>query len=268
MTGIERNSVKNQTLWEGRIIAWFSCGAASAVAAKLMLEKYGSRVQVVNCDMRADEHEDNERFLLDAQEWLGVEIKRIKSPKYTGIDDVFERARFMAGPAGARCSTEMKKVPRFAFQDAADVHVFGYTVEEAARIARFEQGNPELFCEWPLRDAGLSKQDCFRILEDAGIRRSAMYDLGYKNANCVGCVKSTSAPYWNRVRRTHPGVFELRARRSRELNVRLIQITVGGKRERIYLDELTPEMGKQEVEVDMSCGPFCAAPEVKETAAN
>lgn len=249
----------NLPLWEGRVIAWFSCGAASAVNAKLIVEKYGSRAEVVNCDMRKDEHEDNERFLLETQVWLGVNIRRIKSQKFNSVDEVFAKERYMAGPDGARCTVEMKKVPRFHFQDVADVHSFGYTADprEIQRIASFERANPELFVEWPLRDAGITKADCFNILAQAGIRPSAMYDLGFNNANCFGCVKSTSAPYWNRTRRVRPDIFELRASRSRELGVRLVQITINGKRERIFLDELTPEMGKQELEPEISCGPEC-----------
>lgn len=258
----ERDNVVNLALWDGRVIAWFSCGAASAVNAKLIVEKYGERAEVVNCDMRKDEHEDNERFLRDAQEWLGVEIKRISSTKFSSVDEVFVKERYMAGPDGARCTVEMKKVPRFHYQDVADIHSFGYTSDarELLRIAEFEKANPELFVEWPLRDASLTKQDCFDILAKAGVRRSAMYDLGFNNANCFGCVKVTSPPYWNRVRRVRPDVFALRAKRSRELGVRLIQITINGKRERIFLDELTPAMGKQEPEPEVSCGPHCVAP--------
>lgn len=59
---------------EGQVIAvWFSCGAASAVAAKLTLERYGNLcdVRVVNNPV-AEEDEDNRRFLADVQDWLGV----------------------------------------------------------------------------------------------------------------------------------------------------------------------------------------------------
>lgn len=52
---------------EGKHVAvWFSCGAASAVAAKLTLDKYGStnRVSIINNPIQ-EEHEDNQRFLSD-----------------------------------------------------------------------------------------------------------------------------------------------------------------------------------------------------------
>lgn len=200
----------NLALWEGRVIAWFSCGAASLVMSKMTIEKYGDRCVVVNCDMRNDEHPDNQRVFLAAEAWLDRKIIRIASKKFASVDEVFEKERYMAGVEGARCSTEMKKIPGMLFRDVADVHCWGYTVDEQDRIARFERNNPELFLEWPLRDAGLTKQGCFDILAKAGIRRSAMYDLGFNNANCFGCVKSTSPPYWNRVRRVRPDVFDSR----------------------------------------------------------
>ena len=48
-----------------RIVVWFSCGAASAVAAKLAVETYGDRCHVVYCDTLASEHPDNARFFAD-----------------------------------------------------------------------------------------------------------------------------------------------------------------------------------------------------------
>lgn len=246
-------------IWDGRVLAWFSCGAASAVMSKLLVEKYGARCEVINNWMENDEDADNRRFMLDCEPWIGATIKQIKSPKYSSINEVFEKERYMAGPDGARCTVEMKKVPRFLYQDVADIHCLGYTVDEQKRIREFEQNNPELFLEWPLRDAGLTKQDCFDIIAKAGIQRPAMYDKGYKNANCPGCVKVTSPPYWRRVKRTHPQVFDLRVKQSRELGVKLIQITVNGKRERIFLDELQPWMGRKSKEESVDCGPFCDA---------
>ena len=50
------------------IVVWFSCGAASAVAAKKTIEKYGSthNVVVVNTPIY-NEHPDNQRFLKDVE---------------------------------------------------------------------------------------------------------------------------------------------------------------------------------------------------------
>lgn len=246
--------VRQPLFWDGRVIAWFSCGAASAVAAMLAVDKYGSRCLVANHDMSSDEHPDNLRFRDEVSSWLGVPIITVPAP-YPSVDAVFEATSFMASPKGARCSAEMKRVPGNSFAYIEDVQIFGYPADEADRIKRFQRNNPEIQWEWNLLEAGITKAECFEILRKAGIRRSAMYDLGYKNANCFGCVKSTSPAYWNRVRRDRPDIFELRARRSRELGVRLIQVTRNGDRQRIFLDELARE-DAGDPEASLSCGPF------------
>ena len=58
------------------IVVWFSCGAASAVAAKKTIEKYGDThiVRVVNNPI-AEEDIDNLRFLDDVAYWLNKEIE-------------------------------------------------------------------------------------------------------------------------------------------------------------------------------------------------
>lgn len=51
-----------------RILAWFSAGAASAVATKLTISEYGhSNVTVAYCDT-GSEHPDNKRFITDCEQ--------------------------------------------------------------------------------------------------------------------------------------------------------------------------------------------------------
>lgn len=232
-----------------RRIVWFSCGAASACAAKLALQK--GPAEVVYCNSMASEHEDNARFLADVERWIGVKIQIIGG-KFKTVDEVVNSSRYMAGPAGARCTVELKKKPRFAFQRPDDVHIFGFTAEERLRIKRFEHNNHELRLEWVLRDYGLTKPDCLRMIEHAGIKLPMMYQLGYANNNCPGCLKVTSPAYWNKIRRDFPAVFETRMQQSRELNVKLVQL----KGKRIYLGEL-PAEADEVVKENLSCGPDC-----------
>jgi 3'-phosphoadenosine 5'-phosphosulfate sulfotransferase (PAPS reductase)/FAD synthetase len=74
---------------KSRVIAWFSCGAASAVATKLALDEFPGCIPVY-CDTGA-EHEDNKRFLKDCEKWFGKEILVLRSKRYKDIWDVFER---------------------------------------------------------------------------------------------------------------------------------------------------------------------------------
>jgi hypothetical protein len=236
-----------------RVVVWYSDGAASAVAAALAIRQYGDRCVVVKCDTTNDEHQDNARFRRDVERWIGRSVLLIRSSKYSGVDEVFERDKYMAGIAGARCTLMLKKKVRYEFQEPGDTHVFGYTADEGARIERFEQNNPDLTCEWILRDENIYKDDCYRIIDEAGIALPAMYKLGYDHNNCIGCVKATSAGYWNRIRRDFPDVFEKRVRQSRDIGVRLTRV----RNKRVFLDELPLNYGRGMSDGNIECGPFC-----------
>lgn len=122
-----------------RLVCWFSCGATSAVAAKLaLLDTEGIDTHVVYCDT-GSEHPDNLRFLKDVERWISHPIEIIKSAEYADIWDVFRKTRWLVGVAGARCTTELKKLPRLAYQQPGDVQVFGFDADEAGRVKRFKQ---------------------------------------------------------------------------------------------------------------------------------
>jgi hypothetical protein len=133
------------------------------------------------------------------------------------------------------------------------MHIFGLTADEERRIVRFEKQNPDLDMEWILRDADIKKEDCYKILSAAGISLPVMYSLGFKNNNCIGCVKSTSFAYWDRVRKYFPEVFKKRCEQSRKIGCRLIEYH--GKR--IFLDELPDPITDKRRERSIECGVIC-----------
>ena len=240
------------------IAVWFSCGAASAVAAKMTLDKYASiaRVRILNNPV-VEEDADNRRFLLDVQAWLGVEIETVSARRYPlqSARDVWEQRSFMSGPKGAPCTIELKKRARqdWEAENRADWHVLGFTADEKTRHDRFvltERSNvlPVLI------DQGVTKNDCYTILQDAGLTLPRVYRMGYPNANCIGCVKATSPTYWNHVRQQHPDVFQDRAEQSRRLGARLVRVD----NRRVFLDELDPAAkGRSMKSMDIDCGIFC-----------
>lgn len=131
--------------------------------------------------------------------------------------------------------------------------MFGLTVEEHDRIERFSADNHELSLDWLLRDGQLSKAACMSRVAGAGIRLPALYLAGFKNNNCIGCVKATSPKYWSLVRSYRPDVFAKRAAQSREIGCRLVRL----KGKRIFLDELPTETFEQLEMENISCGPEC-----------
>lgn len=238
-------------------VAWFSCGAASACVAKFAAEEFGDELTVAYCDTMASEHPDNQRFFDDVAEWIGLPIVKLKSTRYDSIDDVFERTRYMSGIAGARCTVEMKKRVRFDWQHADDLHLFGLTTDEQPRIARFILINPELKTRWILSERNLDKNDCLQMVANAGIKLPAMYDLGFKNNNCIGCVKAASPAYWNRIRTHFPDTFSRRVAQSEAIGVKLLK----HGDDRLPLSSLDPASDDWTGDEDLSCGPQCSAPQ-------
>jgi len=139
-----------------RIVCWFSCGAASAVATKLAIaENNGKLPLIIAYTEVVEEHSDNRRFLKDCETWFGQEIQILQNDFYQGsIYKVFEK-NYIRTPKGAPCTRALKKQVRQRFEKANDRQVFGYTAEEQARLDRFIDANNDVNIWTPLIDKGL-----------------------------------------------------------------------------------------------------------------
>lgn len=238
-----------------RVIVWFSAGAASAVAWRLAVTDYGDSVIAAYTDP-GSEHTDNQRFIADCEKWIGSDVIRLKSKKYSDTWEVFEKRRFLNSPRGALCTTELKKIVRRDFQQPDDLQVFGYTAEEQHRADRFREQNPEVNLVTPLIDRGLTKDDCLAMIDRAGIELPAMYKLGYRNNNCIGCVKGGMG-YWNKIRDDFPATFARMAAVERDIGATILR----DNNEPLYLDELQTGRGDYPGEPDIQCGLLCMAAE-------
>ncbi len=237
---------------DSRIVCHFSCGAASAVATKLILAKYlRERVVIFNAFIR-EEHPDNRRFLADCERWFGHPITVLRDERDgASVHAVWKRKRVISHPQFTPCSYFLKREVLERNFLEGDVHVYGYTAEEQKRAARFDG------CGWlfPLIDANLTHSDCLAIIERAGIQLPEMYRLGFNNANCIGCCRGGEG-YWNKVRAIFPAVFE---------EVVQIQESIGPSAylfrdrktgERFGLKDLNPTAGRHD-EPLASCSFFC-----------
>ncbi len=252
------NMAKMQEMEEQsrRTIIWYSDGAASTVAGMLTLKTTPSAIPVYTATN--SEHPDNVRYRSEVEEKLfGKKVIILQSEKYHDIWDVFDKTRWLVGVAGARCTTELKKKMRQQFERPNDIQVFGYTIEEQNRVERFVKNNPEIKVSTPLIDKGLSKEDCLEIIRQHDIELPMLYRLGYKNNNCIPCVKGQSG-YYNKIRKDFPEAFDRMAKVERELDVAINKTYAGdGERKRVFLDELPEDMGRYETEPSVSCGLFC-----------
>jgi len=255
-----------------RIVSWFSCGAASAVATKLAIAA-NKPVVVAYCEV-AEEHSDNKRFLENCEQWFGQKIIVLGNDKYNrSIYEVFNKTRYLKGPKGARCTGELKKKVREDFEQPNDRQVFGYTADEQHRVDRFIDANNDVDI-WPiLIERGITKADCLGMLQSAGIELPEMYKLGYHNNNCIGCVKGESG-YWNKIRNDFPEVFKRMNQCEKDLGrtiCKIDMISVRSNWPEIYeslpdktaqywrptLDLLPKNAGAYPEEITPECGIFC-----------
>ena len=246
------NSVQDKAL---PIIAWFSCGATSAVACKYALQMY-ENVRIVYIETHTG-HPDNERFIKECEEWYGQPIEIRSSNKYKNVEDVLLRTHYINGATGAACTYHLKKKVRYELEEelgewGGQVWGFEFSKNEINRAIRFQEQNPDNKPLFPLIEKELSKPECLSILQKAGIEIPYMYRLGYHNNNCIGCVKGGMG-YWNKIRVDFPDTFEKMAQIERKVGASCLKDEQG----QVFLDELPPDRGADEEPIVPECGLFC-----------
>lgn len=251
-----------------RIVCRFSCGAASAVATKLMLEEFPKdQVVIVNAYIE-DEHPDNRRFADDCEAWFRHPITVLRDTKFNASPrEVWKKERFMVSRRGAPCSRALKGKLLDAFRLPGDISILGYTAEEQNRFDLFFDRMSDALPRAPLIERGLMKADCLAIIERAGIRLPKMYELGYRNANCIGCPKG-GAGYWNKIRVDFPERFDEIAAIQESLGSGANFLRNSKTREYFALKELPVGMGRHQDEPEISCGFSCemAIEDIERTA--
>lgn len=234
------------------IIGWFSCGVTSAIACKLAIDEFGKdnvRLFYIEIDSA---HKDNERFILDCEKWMGVKVERRRCIKYKDQFEVVEKAKFVNSPNGAMCTKVLKKDVRISIEKEVefDGQIFGFefSKKEINRAIRFGEQYPSSKPLYPLIDKQMTKQQCAELLLMNGIALPKMYELGFHNNNCIGCVKGGKG-YWNHVRKHFPNEFERMAKAERVAGHSCIKNR--------FLDELQLNEGKHEPPIVPDCGTFC-----------
>lgn len=227
-------------------VCWISAGVSSFVAGYLAenVDEY------IYIDIE-NQHPDSMRFVKDCEKVLGKPIRVLRS-NYRNVQSVIKQFRFINSPYGAKCTEVLKKRVRkeweYEHKEYEITYVWGFDFSEKQRADRLSESMPQFQHEFPLIDKMLSKEDAHAILEQFNIARPIMYDLGYRNNNCIGCVKGGMG-YWNKIRVDFPEVFERMAKLEREVGHSCIK--------GVFLDELKPDRGNIENEVMPDCTIMC-----------
>jgi hypothetical protein len=228
-------------------VCWFSAGASSFAAAYLVKDTL-DRIVYTAID---DQHPDSDRFIHDCELALNMKHERLQSP-YKSVENVIRQMRYINSPYGAPCTNILKRRVRkefeFAHKGEPLEYVWGFDCNEKGRAERVVEANPQATHLFPLIDNDITKSDAHGICEKLGIRRPIMYDLGFANNNCIGCVKGGMG-YWNKIRREFPDVFASRAKLERDIGASAIN--------GCFLDELDPNAGRESKDIPIECSIFC-----------
>lgn len=203
-----------------KIIAWWSGGITSAVTCKICIDLYGlENVRFIFIDTR-NEDEDTYRFLSDCEKWYGAKIETIASNEFQSVQEVWRKHKSLNVATGAICSTVLKRKVRELWQktNEYDYQAFGFELWEAKRAIGMVENHKDAKPIFPLMLYGYSKNDCVRIVKEAGLKIPRVYNYGYKNNNCfkTGCVQG-GIGYWQKLRNEYPLKFEAMANMEHEL---------------------------------------------------
>ena len=228
-------------------VCWVSAGISSFIAG--YLAKDVDEWIYIDID---DQHPDSLRFIHDCEKIIGKPVTILKSSEYNCVEEVCRKFNFINSPYGAPCTGQLKKKVRKIWEDAHKeydlTYVWGMDVNEKHRADRLRKTFFEFKHEFPLIDKGFTKDEAHGMAERLGLKRPVMYDMGYPNNNCVGCVKG-GAWYWNQIKKDFPEVFKKRAKMERDIGATILKGT--------YLDELDPNAGRKSKEIMQDCGIMC-----------
>ena len=229
-------------------VVWLSSGVSSFIAGWLVRDTVDEWIYI---DVE-DQHPDSMRFIKDCEKKIGKPVTVLSSLFYSNVEQVCRSVRYVNGVNGAPCTRALKKQVRKRWEldhmEDELTYVWGMDCNEYKRAERLKQNFPQVKHEFPLIDKGLTKSDAHGMLLELGIKRPAMYDLGYSNNNCIGCVKG-GAGYWNKIRKDFPDVFQARAKMERDIGHSMIK--------GCFLDELPPDKGNMSEEIMEECSILC-----------
>lgn len=231
-------------------VSWISAGVSSFIATYIVRNEV-DEIYYIDID---DQHEDSMRFIRDCEKVLEKPIIILKSP-YGNVENAILAAGVLRNSRTGftPCTNFLKKrVRKEQFEekhkDDEITYIWGFDSTERHRADNLCDAMPQFEHRFPLIEKELTKQECHAMLDQLGIKRPVMYDLGYQNNNCIGCIRGGMG-YWNKIRVDFPEVFKARAALERKLNSKCLKDC--------FLDELEPDRGRQDKEIMQDCNIFC-----------
>lgn len=192
-------------------IVFLSGGIGSWAAGMRVTEKYGPKGIInlfTDTKKRNDNHphrgedEDLYRFLNESWGLIGGDLEWISAGKH--IWQVFEDVRFMGNNRIDPCSRILKRdeakkwvEERFLPEDV--ILYLGIDWTEEHRAKKCSEFWKPYKVEFPLlSEPYLSKEDMCIWVENLGVKRPRLYNMGFSHNNCGGfCVKAGQGHFYN-----------------------------------------------------------------------
>lgn len=220
-----------------RHVVFFSSGIASWVAAKRVVERYGTSATTLVFADTLIEDEDNYRFLEEAAKNVGAPLVVLKD----GRDpwQVFKDDRFLGNSRLATCSKRLKQETCRKYIESINSELtlhLGIDWQEAHRADAIVAGWAPRNVDFPLMwEPWLSRPDYFDFAQKENITPPRLYEMGFAHANCGGfCVKGGHSAFAHLLKH-FPERYEYHERKEDEIrqyldkNVAIMRDRSGGK---------------------------------------
>jgi hypothetical protein len=251
-----------------RHIVFFSSGIASWVAARRVVERYGTDSTTLVFADTGIEDPDNYRFLHEAASDVGAPLVFLKDGRTPW--DVFKDDRFLGNTRLATCSKRLKQEVCRRYIDSLQGPItvyLGIDGMESHRIPAIQKGYEPYAVDFPLCwDPWLTRPDFFALAEARKLAPPRLYTLGFSHANCGGfCVKAGHSAF-KHLLEVFPDRFKYHEKREEELrtyldkNVSILRDRKGGDTKPMTLKTFreTRDIGQLSFEYEdwSTCGCF------------
>jgi hypothetical protein len=158
------------------------------------------------------EHPDLYRYLADLSAHLGIAI--VEDSDGRNPEELFRDEHSLANNRMPFCSRILKAERLQRFARPGDQLYFGIGAHEVHRAARIRTiySGLGINSHFPLVERNLDSEGARKIMDATGIKRPAMYGMGFEHNNCSGGCVRQGARQWKHLLRVAPDVYADRER--------------------------------------------------------
>jgi len=180
----------------------FGGGVNTAALMVLLLQEGSSLDEVVFADT-GSEVPETYGYLYVAQEYLakfGLSIRVIRRPNGESIYETCSRRKVIPSAVWRWSTRDFKVNPIHAYYRSLGVHIYQYLGIAYDEVERMRDSQVSYVTNlYPLVDAKLTRSDCVRVIEDAGLPKPA-------KSGCFFC-PFNSRDRWAWLLEAHPDLY-------------------------------------------------------------